>query len=104
MTRITRQHGEQDKWWQREVVDEVCLVGITEIRQVLSVGYIGFGDDDGIRIDMLDQQSQQTDYPVRLGQVDTFGTADLPQEGDSIQPEYGYSLIEIQPDDPDDFE
>jgi len=72
---------------QREVVDTVRLVGVTEIGQIFPIGDIGFSNDDGIWLGVLNKRPQHADCFVSLFQVDAVGANLFPKECHCIQSE-----------------
>ena len=79
---------------QGEVVNAVRLIGVAKVGQVLAIGHVGLGDDDGVGLRALDDQAKQSDQLVRLGQVHAGGAALLPQKRHGIEPEHPHAGIE----------
>ena len=88
---------------QREVINQVRLVAVAEIRDVLMVGHVGLGNDHRFVAGVLDEQAHETDDFMSLRQVHAARALLLPQEADRIEAEPLHALIEVVADDAQAF-
>lgn len=60
------EEGVNEKGRKREIVDEVGLVIVAKVTEVLAVGDIGLGDEDGLRFKVFEDEAKEFDDFVGL--------------------------------------
>ena len=89
---------------QTKVVDPVRFIRVSEIRQVLAVRDVGLSDHDGIGLRTFDNQPEQANQLVGLGQIHTGGAGLLPQEGHRIEAEHSNTRVQQLADNADELQ
>jgi hypothetical protein len=93
---ILGQHCVEEQGRQGEIVDHLgFVIAAAEIRDIFSVGDVGFGDHDGLRSNFVQNEAHQLDDAVGFFKVDAGCTDFLPQIGDGIKADGGCAVRHI---------
>ena len=66
------------------LTDTMSFIAVAEVGEVLGVGYVGFRDDDGIRVGVLNQASKKSDDLMGLFEIDAGASCCLPKKSDGV--------------------